>query len=115
MNTTLISLFSEQALTVAGGVLSMCSHSIISSALFICGGILYSRGGTYEFQYFSGLNQLMPRFSCFFCLFILASIGTPFTLGFVGELLILLSFISTNLYILVGLVSLLTLNGIFCL
>jgi NADH-quinone oxidoreductase subunit M len=68
----------------------MISHGLVSSALFLCVGVLYEQAHTKEIQLYQGLAKRAPRFSLLFTVFVMASIGLPITSGFVGEFLILL-------------------------
>jgi NADH-quinone oxidoreductase subunit M len=68
----------------------MLSHGIISSALFLCIGILYDRYHTRLLAYYGGLNFFMPLLSLCFLFFTLANVGFPGTSSFVGEFLIIL-------------------------
>lgn len=115
MNIITLSLFSQHVLTITGGILSMVSHSLISSSLFICAGILYNRFGTYEIQHFSGLNQTMPIFATFFIVLNLSNISLPLTFSFIGEFMILIDLIKTNIYMFVIVLVLITLNTLYSL
>lgn len=70
-----------------GSVMVMLSHTIVSSALFLCVGVLYERLHTREISRYGGVVKNMPHFALFAMLFTMASIGFPATSGFVGELL----------------------------
>lgn len=70
-----------------GSVMVMLSHTIVSSALFLCVGVLYDRLHTREIARYGGVVNNMPHFALFAMLFTMASIGFPATSGFVGELL----------------------------
>jgi NADH-quinone oxidoreductase subunit M len=48
---------------------------------------------------YSGVTNIMPRYSFFFMIFMLASVGLPGTSGFVGEFLVILSTISVSVYL----------------
>jgi NADH:ubiquinone oxidoreductase subunit 4 (subunit M) len=61
MNITTIGLFSQQTITLVGSFISMVSHSLVASGLFICAGTLYNRFGVYEIQYFGGSNTMLPK------------------------------------------------------
>lgn len=80
-------LFSFHEEGVIGAVFQMISHGLISSALFLCVGMLYTRAGTLEIEKYGGIVNTMPVFSLMFILFSMASIGLPGTSGFIGEFL----------------------------
>jgi NADH-quinone oxidoreductase subunit M len=67
----------------------MLGHGVVSSALFLIIGMLYDRYHTRNILYYGGLVQVMPIFSVFFLIFILANIGLPGTVNFIGEFLVL--------------------------
>lgn len=70
-----------------GAVMVMLSHTIVSSALFLCVGVLYDRLHTRDISRYGGVVNNMPHFALFAMLFTMASIGFPGTSGFVGEFL----------------------------
>jgi NADH-quinone oxidoreductase subunit M len=90
MNFVTIGLFSLTANGIEGSIFLMLSHGIVSSALFICIGILYDRYHSRLLFYYGGLNMVMPIYSTFFLIFTLANMGLPGLSNFVGELLVLL-------------------------
>nr|QJH88500.1 Nad4 [Pterocladiophila hemisphaerica] len=91
-----------------GSIFLMIGHGLVSSGLFICIGILYDRYLTRIVKYYGGLTQVMPIFSFFLFIFLLANMGFPGTCNFIGEFLILLSLINQN-----KIVALFALGGIF--
>ena len=68
----------------------MINHGIITGALFILLGFLYTRRHTYEISELKGLAKVAPWFAGAFTLVMLASIGVPGLSGFVGEFLVLI-------------------------
>ncbi|APR98528.1 complex I subunit 4 family protein [Wolbachia endosymbiont of Folsomia candida] len=80
-------LFSFNEEGVLGAVFQMISHGLISAALFLCVGMLYTRTGTLKIAKYFGIVNTMPRFGFMFILFSMASIGLPGTSGFIGEFL----------------------------
>jgi NADH-quinone oxidoreductase subunit M len=89
MNLIVLGMFSFTIEGIEGSLIQMLSHGIVSSALFLCIGILYDRYHTRTINYYSGLASRMPIFTSIFFLYILANIALPGTSSFVGELLIL--------------------------
>lgn len=90
MGFVTLGIFSLTAQGVQGGLFQMISHGIISSALFLCVGVVYDRMHTREIRRYGGLVRNMPIYATFFMLFMLGSVGLPGTSGFVGEFLSLL-------------------------
>jgi proton-translocating NADH-quinone oxidoreductase chain M len=73
-----------------GAILTLISHGLISSGLFITIGILYDRHKTRIIKYYRGLSTPMPIYSTIKFILILANMGFPLTSSFVGEYLMLL-------------------------
>jgi len=96
MNFIILGLFSFNLQGLGGSIYLMLSHGFVSSALFICIGVLYDRYGTRILFYYSNIVQIMPLYSIFFFLFILANISFPGSSNFIGELLVLLGMVSNN-------------------
>jgi proton-translocating NADH-quinone oxidoreductase chain M len=99
MNFVTIGLFSLNIEAIEGSILLMLSHGFVSSALFLCIGVLYDRHHTRIVKYYSGITLTMPIFSAFFLFFTLANISLPTTSSFVGEFLILLAVFQNNISI----------------
>jgi len=69
MNYVTIGLFSYDLQGIQGCIFLMLSHGLVSSALFICVGVLYDRYKSRIVKYYGGLVQLMPLLSFFFFFF----------------------------------------------
>jgi NADH-quinone oxidoreductase subunit M len=82
----------------------MLSHGIVSGALFMLVGMIYDRKHTKLMSEFGGLASVMPKYAVIFGIMLMASVGLPLTIGFVGEFLVLLGFyeISPVLTVLAG-------------
>lgn len=89
MGFVTIGLFTNTIAGIEGALLIMISHGFVSSALFLCVGVLYDRHHTRIIKYYSGLAQSMPLFSFIFVFFTLANLGLPGTSSFPGEFLTL--------------------------
>jgi NADH-quinone oxidoreductase subunit M len=96
MGLVTIGLFSANTQGILGAILLMISHGVVSSALFLCIGILYERHKTRIIRYYSGLVHTMPIFSVCFVIFTLGNIGLPGTSSFIGEFLIIAGCFETN-------------------
>ncbi|MDJ1406993.1 MAG: NADH-quinone oxidoreductase subunit M [Candidatus Midichloria sp.] len=84
---------------IGGSIFTMLSHGLISSALFLCIGVLYDRMHTKEINFYGGLTKKMPAFTLFFMVFMLGYVGLPTTSGFVGEFFVIFAAFKTkNLY-----------------
>ena len=82
-----VGLFAFNTQGLEGSMIVMLSHGLVSGALFLSVGIIYDRLHTREIDRYGGLAINMPKYSLFFMLFTMASIGLPGTSGFVGEFL----------------------------
>jgi proton-translocating NADH-quinone oxidoreductase chain M len=91
-----IGIFTFNLYGLEGSLLIMLSHGFISSALFLCIGILYDRHHTRLIKYYSGITQVMPLFSFFFVFFSMANLGFPGTSSFTGEFLTLIGSFQSN-------------------
>ena len=99
MNFILIGLIILNKNTLIGSIFLLISHGIVSSALFICIGFLYERYHSRIILYYKGLCIIMPIYTIFFFLFILANASLPGTSNFTGEFLVLLGIFTFNKFI----------------
>ena len=90
MGILVLGLAVWDTMTLSGAVLQMVNHGITTAALFILVGMLDERFHSRELRDFSGIWKSMPRFSGFFLLFAMASLGMPGLNNFVSEIMILL-------------------------
>jgi NADH-quinone oxidoreductase subunit M len=82
-----LGMLSMTAHGMAGAVLYMVNHGIVSGGLFLAVGMIYHRYHTRDIRELSGLARAMPRLAFFLMLFTFASVGLPGLNGFVSELL----------------------------
>lgn len=73
-----------------GAMIVMLAHGFNTGALFLLIGVIYERAHTRLIANFSGLAAVIPMWSGFFVLFMLASIGLPGLSNFPGEFLVAL-------------------------
>ena len=99
MSFVTIGIFSLNVQGIEGSLFLMLSHGIVSSALFLCIGVLYDRYKTRLIKYYGGISQMMPLFSIYFLFFSFANIGFPGTSSFIGEILVLLGVFQFNLFL----------------
>jgi proton-translocating NADH-quinone oxidoreductase chain M len=97
MNVSLLGFFMFKLEGVVGNLFSGVTHGIVSGALFYLVGVIYDRFRTRNVLHVSGVVNLMPVFSVFFFLFTLGNISFPGTCSFIGELLVLSSFVGFSL------------------
>ncbi len=89
---------SGAAMGIEGGMVQMISHGFISSALFLCVGVLYDRMHSREISDYGGVVNTMPVFASFMVLFAMANSGLPGTSGFVGEFMVILASFKANFW-----------------
>jgi proton-translocating NADH-quinone oxidoreductase chain M len=99
MGFVTIGMFTLNIQGIEGSMLLMLSHGVVSSALFLCVGVVYDRHKTRIIKYYSGLTVKMPLFSITFLFFILANMGFPGTSSFVSEFLVLVGAFKSNVFV----------------
>jgi len=92
MGIIMLGIFAMNAEGIGGSVFQMLSHGIVSGALFMLVGVIYDRRHTKLMSEFGGLASVMPKYAVIFGIMLMASVGLPLTIGFVGEFLVLLGF-----------------------
>ena len=73
---------------VAGAVLQMFSHGIMTALMFLLVGAIYERTHTRDINVLNGLASRMPANTFFFAIAGLASLGLPGLSGFIAEFLV---------------------------
>jgi len=92
MGVIIIGTFALNVEGISGSVFLMIAHGVVSGALFLLVGVIYDRRHTKIMSEFGGLAHVMPRYATIFGLMLMASVGLPLTINFVGEFLSLLGF-----------------------
>ena len=87
--TVAIATLSYSGLSAA--LFEMIGHALIISPLFLIAGFLHHKTGSWQMGDMGGLMQKAPYLSALFVLAGLAALGLPGTMGFIGELTILIS------------------------
>jgi NADH-quinone oxidoreductase subunit M len=96
MGFVTIGIFTITQQGIEGSIIQMISHGLVSSALFLCVGVVYDRMHSRLIKTYGGLVSIMPKYSILFMLFTLAALGLPGTSGFIGEFLILMGAFKDN-------------------
>jgi proton-translocating NADH-quinone oxidoreductase chain M len=99
MNLIVIGIFSLSVYAVEGAVYQMISHGLVAGLLFFLIGLLYDRSKSRLVSYYSGLAIIMPTFSKYFLIAIIANMAFPGTSNFVGEFLLFIGIFLTNVNI----------------
>ena len=105
----------DAVMGLAGGMVQMVSHGLISAALFLCVGVMYDRVHSRQIADYGGVANTMPVFASFMMLFAMANVGLPGTSGFVGEFLIIMSSFHANAWIAVVAATVLVLSAAYML
>jgi len=96
MGVIVLGTFAMNVEGIAGSIFFMLSHGVVSGALFMLVGVIYDRRHTKLMSEFGGLATVMPRYAAIFGIMLMASVGLPLTMGFVGEFLSLLGFFKVS-------------------
>ncbi|CAI6147712.1 MAG: NADH-quinone oxidoreductase subunit M [uncultured Sulfurimonas sp.] len=92
MGVIILGTFALNVEGISGSIFLMIAHGVVSGALFLLVGVIYDRRHTKLMSEFGGLAHVMPRYATIFGLMLMASVGMPLTINFVGEFLSLLGF-----------------------
>lgn len=105
MGVIILGIFALNVEGIGGSIFLMISHGIVSGGLFMLVGVIYDRRHTKMIKDFGGLALVMPKYATIFAIMLMASVGLPLTIGFVGEFLSLLGFfkVSPTLTVIAGL------------
>ena len=99
MGYVTMGIFAANEQGIQGAIFQMLSHGLVSSALFLCVGIVYDRTHTREIAAYGGLVNNMPKYAVVFMIFTMANVGLPGTSGFIGEFLTLLGVFRVNTWV----------------
>ncbi len=87
MGVVLLGIAALNTQGVAGGVLQMFNHGIVTAMLFLVVGVIYDRAHTRDMSAFGGLATQMPIYTGVMTVAFFAAIGLPGLSEFVSELL----------------------------
>jgi NADH-quinone oxidoreductase subunit M len=99
MGYVTMGIFTASQQGIDGAIFQMLSHGLVSSALFLCVGVIYDRMHTREIAAYGGLVERMPKYAVAFMVFTMANVGLPGTSGFIGEFLTLLAAFKANTWV----------------
>ena len=105
----------EQARTVAiaGAVTQMVSHGLLTGALFLLAGVMWTRTGSYSISAYGGLAGVAPRFTTLFAIAAFGSLGIPAFSGFIAEFQIFAGSIATVPWTAIAVVGILLTAALF--
>lgn len=89
-----ISTLSFDGLSAA--LFEMIGHALIISPLFLIAGFIHHKTQSWEMDEMGGIMQKAPYLSALFVLSGLGALGLPGTMGFIGEITILISAIAAH-------------------
>ncbi|WP_457746434.1 NADH-quinone oxidoreductase subunit M [Sulfurimonas sp.] len=92
MGVIILGTFALNVEGISGSIFLMIGHGVVSGALFLLVGVIYDRRHTKMMNQFGGLAHVMPRYATIFGIMLMASVGMPLTINFIGEFLSLLGF-----------------------
>ena len=96
MGVIILGTFALNVEGIGGSIFLMISHGIVSGALFMLVGVIYDRRHTKMISEFGGLASVMPKYATIYGIMLMASVGLPLTIGFVGEFLSLMGFFKVS-------------------
>jgi len=76
-------------ISMTGAVLYMFAHALATGMLFAMAGFVYDQTHTRDIPSLGGLGRIMPFIMGAFVIGVMASVGLPGTVNFIGELMIL--------------------------
>jgi NADH-quinone oxidoreductase subunit M len=97
---------------ITGAVTQMVSHGLLTTALFLLAGVVWSRHRDYAMDQYGGLASHAPRFAALLVVAALGSLGLPGLSGFVAELQIFAGSIGTVPVSAVALIGILLMTAV---
>lgn len=84
---------------IAGAMLMMIAHGVISAGMFLCVGVLYDRMHSRLIADYGGVVNVMPRFAALALIFSFGNFGVPGTAGLVAEWTVIIAAVEANLWV----------------
>lgn len=97
INLILCRIITIWKLGISGAYLIMVAHGLCSSGLFYIVNLYYDRTGRRLLILNKGMLNKLPNITIWWFILCVSNFSYPFSLNFVGELLILISMVSWNL------------------
>ena len=91
MGLVVIAISTMSYAGLSAALYEMIGHAFIIAPLFLIAGFFHHKTGSWEMRDMGGIMQKAPYISAIFVLAGLGALGLPGTMGFVGELSILIS------------------------
>ena len=99
MGFVTVGVFTLTVQGIEGAIYMMLGHGVVSAALFLIVGVVYDRTHSRDIETYGGLVHRMPAYALTFMVFMLASVGLPGTVGFIGEFLVLVGIFQVNTWV----------------
>ncbi|AFI05125.1 NADH-quinone oxidoreductase subunit M [Helicobacter cetorum] len=96
MGVVVLGIFAFNVEGISGAVFMMFAHGVVAMGLFMLAGILEERTKSLEIARFGAVAKSAPIFATFFMVVLMANVGMPLSIGFVGEFLSLLGFFAAR-------------------
>jgi NADH-quinone oxidoreductase subunit M len=90
MGYVLLGIATLKSEGINGAIFQMFAHGISSAMMFLIVGVLYDRARHREVSRFGGIGLKMPVYFALTIISFFASLGLPSTIGFIGQLMVLL-------------------------
>lgn len=90
MGVVVLGCFSFTMVGIGGAVFMMFAHGVVSAALFMMIGMFSARVNTRDIASVGGFARVAPYFCASFGIVLMANVGLPLSIGFVGEFLSIL-------------------------
>lgn len=91
-----LGIFVMHPIALAGSVLYMVAHAIVSGAMFFYAEIIKDNYKTYNLDELKGLAKAMPYMTFIFAILLFATISLPLSISFVGEFLVIYGIFAVN-------------------
>ncbi|MGV3625290.1 MAG: complex I subunit 4 family protein [Archangium sp.] len=101
----MLGIFAFTTEGATGSAYQMLNHGVSTGALFLLFGFMYQRRHARLMSDYGGIARVVPVYTAFFLIVTFSSIAVPGTNGFVGEFLVLLGTIKSNLPLWFGVVG----------
>ncbi len=95
MGLVVIALATLSYSGLSAALYEMIAHAFVIAPLFLIAGFFYHKTGSWQMQDMGGIMQKAPYISALFVIAGLGALGLPGTMGFIGELSVLLSSIKS--------------------
>lgn len=93
----MLGIFALNQVGITGGIMVMINHGLSTAGLFLVIGMIYERYHTREMGLYGGMSTRLPLIGAFLVYICLTSVGLPGLNGFIGELLVLMGVMNSEI------------------